>query len=275
MKALIKLLTSMLMFSVIVTAQVQAKPNTNEEFPVRKLYPAVPVVELKDLKARQDQVIIVDVRSAYEYQTLRMVGALNIPLSSPNFLKEMEQLRKSNPNKEIVVYCNGKTCKKSYKATQKCRDHSIPNVTAYDAGIFDWARAYPQEAILLGETPVDPGKLIAKSDFKKKLMDPAKFEALMARNDIIVLDIRDRFQREALSLFPGIEKRVYLDDNAKLDKYLEQAARENKTLLVYDAAGKQVRWLMYRIEKKGVKSYAFMKGGAHAYFASLRNQFNN
>jgi len=273
MKAVFKFFAIGLTLFVAVSAQVQAKTNTSEEFPVRKLYPAVPVVEIDDLKKRQDKVIIVDVRSEYEFQTLRMVGAINIPLSSPNFIKEMEQLRKSNPDKEIVTYCNGKTCKKSYKATQKCRDHHIPNVTTYDAGIFDWARKYPQEAILLGESPVDPNKLIAKSEFKKRLVAPDQFEAMMARNDIIVLDIRDRFQREALSLFPGIEKRVYLDDNAKLDSYLDQAVREKKTLLVYDAAGKQVRWLMYRIEKKGVKNYAFMQGGAHAYFAALRKQF--
>ena len=273
MKKRISLILTLLMSIAVLSAQVQAKANTDEEFPVRKLYPAVPVVEIEDLKNRKDKVIIVDVRSDYEFQTLRMVGAINIPLASVTFLKEMEQLRKKNPDTEIVVYCNGKTCKKSYKATQKCRDHHIPNVTTFDAGIFDWARKYPQEAILLGETPVDPNRLIAKSDFKKKLINPNKFEEMMARKDIIVLDIRDRFQREALSLFPGIEKRVYLDDTAKLDAYLDQAARENKTLLVYDAAGKQVRWLMYRIERKGVKSYAFMKGGAHAYFAALRKQF--
>jgi len=267
----IKLLAGLLLVSMVCSAPIQAK--TQDEFPVRKLYPAVPVVEIDDLKKRLDKVLIVDVRSEYEYQTLRMAGAINVPLASTNFVKEMGQLRKDNPQKEIVVYCNGKTCKKSYKATQKCRDHHINNVTAFDAGIFDWAKKYPQDAILLGETPVDPNKLIAKHDFKKKLLSPDKFEEMMAKNDIIVLDIRDRFQREALSLFPGIEKRVYLDDTAKMDSYLDQAVRENKTLLVYDAAGKQVRWLMYRIEKKGVKNYAFMKGGAHAYFANLRKSF--
>lgn len=267
---LIRVFSSVLLFIFVITTQVQAVAT--DEFPVRKLYPAVPTVEIDDLNKRIGKVIIVDVRSDYEYQTLRMAGALNIPLASPTFLKEMQELRKANPTKEIVVYCNGRTCKKSYKATQKCRDHKISNVTAFDAGIFDWAKKYPQRALLLGESPVDPGRLIPKGEFKKKLLAPDKFEALMAQRDIIVLDIRDRFQREALSLFPGIEKRVYLDDQAKLERYIDQAARENKTLLVYDAAGKQVRWLMYLIEKKGVKRYAFMKGGAHAYFAALRKQ---
>lgn len=267
----IRFIPGILFLIFLYSTPLQAK--TSDDFPVRKLYPAVPVVEIDDLKARKGKVLIVDVRSEYEYQTLRMVGAINIPLASSGYLTEMEKLRKASPDKEIVVYCNGRTCKKSYKATQKCRDHGIKNVTAFDAGIFDWARKYPDEAILLGETPVDPAKLISKSVFKKKLLSPDQFEAMMLRKNILVLDIRDRFQREALSLFPGIEQRVYLDDQVALEHYMDQVKRENKTLLVYDAAGKQVRWLMYYIEKKGIKDYAFMKGGAHAYFANLRKNF--
>ena len=56
-------------------------------------------------------------------------------------------------------------------------------------------------------------------------------------------------------------------------QYWTRTVRENKTLLVYDAASKQVRWLMYRIESKGTRNYAFMKGGAYAYFANLRKNF--
>ncbi len=266
---LIKLFSYVLLVIFMIPTQVQAK----DEFPVRKLYPAVPTIEIVDLKKQKDKVIIVDVRSEYEYQTLRMVGALNIPLASSGFVKDMQKLRKENPRTGIVVYCNGRTCKKSYKATQKCRVHNISDVTAFDAGIFDWARKYPQQAILLGESPVDPTKLISKSAFKKKLVSPEKFEALMANRNILVLDVRDRFQREALALFPGIEKRAFLDDKVKLEKYIGLAIRGKKKLMVYDAAGKQVRWLMYLFEKKGVKDYVFMKGGAHKYFANLRKQY--
>lgn len=268
---LIKLFSNVLLVIFLVSTQAQAQAK--DEFPVRKLYPAVPTIEIEDLKKRKDKVIVVDVRSTYEYQTLRMVGALNIPLASPGFVKDMQKLRKENPRTAIVVYCNGRTCKKSYKATQKCRVYKIPDVTAFDAGIFDWARKYPNQAILLGESPVDPAKLISKKLFKKKLISPEQFEAHMVKRNILVLDVRDRFQREALALFPGIEKRAFLDDKVKLEKYIDQAIRENKKLMVYDAAGKQVRWLMYLIEKKGVKDYVFMKGGAHKYFANLRKQY--
>lgn len=244
-----------------------------DEFPGRKLYLAVPHIELDDAYKRRQQVVFVDVRSSYEYQTLRIKGALHIALSDKNFIDKMKQLRNKLGGKAIVVYCNGKTCMKSYKAVSKCRKYDISNVIAYDAGIMDWAKKYPAEAVLLNKTPINPANLISKSRFKKHLLVPDKFEERVATSSALVLDVRDQFQREGISIFVGKEQRAPLDNKKLIDKYLEQARRENRTLLVYDAAGKQVRWLMYHIQKKGVKSYYFMKGGAHAYYKNLRQQF--
>lgn len=255
--------------TILWASQAYSKIDSDKEFPGRKLYPAVPVIDVDELHKQLKNVVLVDVRSSYEYKTLRMVGAVNIPLGSSSFLQRMKALRNNNPSKMIVVYCNGRTCKKSYKATQKCRNKKIDNVTAFDAGIFDWAKKYPNKAILLEKTPVDTAKLIPKSVFKKKLISPKKFEAMMLRKDIIVIDVRDSFQREGISLFPGLEERVVLDNTQLLDKFINLAKKNNKTLLVYDSTGKQVRWLMYRIESKKLAKYFFMKGGVNAYFSSM------
>lgn len=246
---------------------------TNDEFPNRNLFPAVPFISLDDLYKTMDKVIIVDVRSKYEYDTINITVALNIPLDENDFIERMRKLRSENPNKEIVAYCNGKTCKKSYEAVQKCRNASIANVVAYDAGIFDWAKKYPQKTTLLGSTPVDLRKLISKDDLHKRMISVDDFENMLTRKDVIVLDIREPLQREGLSLFPGIDRGVNMDDKPELDRYINQALRENKTLLVYDAAGKQVEWLMYYLQNKNVEKYAFMQGGAQAYFSKLRKDY--
>lgn len=258
-----------LLFALVCTVANAA----DSEFPGRKLYLAVPFMELDDAYLRRNQVVFVDVRSRYEYQTLRIKGAINIPLADKQFLEKMKQLRRQEGAKPIVAYCNGKTCMKSYKAVTKCRQFKIDNVIAYDAGIMDWARKYPAEAVLLGKSPINPANLISKSRFKKHLVEPDKFEELVATSNALVLDVRDQFQREGISIFVGKEQRAPLDNQALIDKYFDQAKRQNRMLLIYDAAGKQVRWLMYHIEEKGVKSYFFMKGGAHAYFKNLRQQF--
>jgi hypothetical protein len=64
-----------------------------------------------------------------------------------------------------------------------------------------------------------------------------------------------------------------MDDKKQLNQYISDALRNNKTLLVYDGVGKQVEWLMYYLEDSGLSRYAFMKGGARAYYANLRKQF--
>jgi predicted sulfurtransferase len=233
----------------------------------------VPYIELDEAYQRRQQLVFVDVRSGYEYQTLRIKGALHISLSDKDFVEKMNRLRAQQAGKAIVVYCNGKTCMKSYKAVTKCRLHNIANVIAYDAGIMDWAKKYPAQAVLLGKSPINPNNLISKARFKKHLLDPEKFEEQVATSNSLVLDVRDQFQREGIGIFAGKEQRAPLDNQQLIDKYLDQARRENRSLLVYDAAGKQVHWLMYQIEEKGIKSFYFMDGGAHAYFKKLRQQF--
>ena len=46
--------------------------------------------------------------------------------------------------------------------------------------------------------------------------------------------------------------------------------KSGQPLLVYDESGKQVRWLQYHLDEKGIKNYNFMKGGVKQYFKSLR-----
>ncbi len=242
------------------------------EFPGRKTYPNVSVISLEQLEARRDETLVVDVRSAHEYQTLHIKGAINIPVSDVDFAVKMADLRAENV-KDIVVYCNGKTCMKSYKAARKSAAAGISNVLAYDAGIMDWARAYPGDTILLGKVLGNPGRLISKKTFKKHLLSPDAFSERMASSKAYVLDVRDLIQRDSLGLFPGRERRVHLDNTKKLNRYIRKALRQNRSLLIYDATGKQVRWLQYYLRSRGVKNYYFMAGGVRAYYREMTNDF--
>lgn len=244
----------------------------NNNFPGRERYPAVPYISIVDLKKKFKNVVIVDVRSKYEFDTLKIKGAINISISSKSFITEMKKLR-NKTLKTIVVYCNGKTCMKSYKATQKCRIFNINNVIAYDQGVLDWAKRNPKQSILLGQNPVNPKHIISKKKFKKHLLEPMTFEEQISSKNIIVLDVRDPFQREGLGLFVGIEKRATMDDYEKLNIHIKNAKRNKLPIYIYDETGKQVRWLMYYLEKMKVREYYFMKGGARAFFDVLRNKY--
>lgn len=246
--------------------------SADEGFPGREKYPDVKYVELANLYQQKlkNEVIIVDARSNYEYETLRIKGAINIPVANKDFETQIQKLR-NKTDKPIVFYCNGHRCMKSYIAAKKCMSAEIKDVIAFDAGIFDWTRKYPKESVLLGSSPVNPRKLIASKRFKSRLLDPDKFSEYIVSspNQRIVIDVRDKFQRAGVGFFPGIERWAALDDRKKLQRYIEKAKRENKTLFIYDEVGKQVRWLQYALEKAGVKNYYFMEKGARAYYDML------
>ena len=163
-----------------------------------------------------------------------------------------------------MFYCNGKTCHKSYEAALLAAKARVTNVYAYDAGIFDWAKANPERTTLRGRTPIQVSDLISDDQFKAHLLDPKMFAASIGPKTL-VLDVRDRAQRDT-ALFPFKEERAQLDETARLDALVDRARTEHKTLLVYDQVGKQVQWFQYHIESRGFKDYYFMNGGAQAYF---------
>ncbi len=246
-----------------VPAKTAEKPAKSDAFPLRAKYLDVAVLETAELDKRFDNVVIVDVRTKYEFDTLRIKDALLIPVTDRTFTDQVRKLREST-TKPIVFYCNGKTCHKSYDATLYALNARISGVLCYDAGIDDWSRTHPDKTVLLGKSPIKVDDLITKDKFKAHLLEPKAFEA-KSGGKALILDVRDKSQRDS-PLFPFREQRASLEDKTGLDPIIEQAKRERKTLLIYDQVGKQVQWFQYYLESKGVKDYYFMKGGAQAYF---------
>ena len=247
----------------------------DDGFPGRVFYPNVKTLSHEQLneKIANDKVIVVDVRSEYEFNTLKIPNAINIPVAKKNFPEKLKELRDSN-SKEIVFYCNGRTCYKSYKAGNKAIKYNIENCYSYDAGIFEWALTYPKQAVLLGKTPVTKESIISKDDFKSRQLTPKEFEdESLADENSKIYDIRDREQRRGGSgLFMFRDKNVELENIKKLEKIILKAVANDTALYFYDQKGKQVRWLQYTLESHGLKNYYFMKGGAAAYYEMMRQE---
>lgn len=243
---------------------------SDNNFPGREEFPKIPVYEISKLRNEFNDVVVVDTRSHYEYDTLRIKDSINIPVASRAFDQAVTKLR-AKTDKPIVFYCNGRTCFKSYIAVQKAQALGIENTYAFDAGVFEWVQTYPHYGELLGKSPVNVKNLIAFNKFNARLLDPDTFseKAFALGSDSMVLDVRDKFQRSGIGFFPGKEHWVSLDDKEKLTKYLTRAKDGNKTLFIYDEVGKQVQWLQYALEDMGIKKYYFMHNGAKAYYAQL------
>jgi predicted sulfurtransferase len=255
--------------SLLFSSLAVADPN--EGFPGRPKYPDVKVLSKEDLYKDFDKYVIVDTRSSLEFDTLRIKSSVNIAVAKKDpFIAGIKALRQET-NKPIAFYCNGRTCMKSYIASQFAERAGVNNVFAYDAGVFEFAQAYPERAELLGKSPVDPNDIIPKSAFNKRLLKPEEFSqrAYDMGDASLILDVRDKYQRGATGFFANKERWASLDDQQKLKGYLRQATAEKKTLFIYDEVGKQVRWLQYTLEEEKIHDYYFMNKGAKAYWDTL------
>ena len=264
-----KLLVVSILCSFVFSSLALA--DSKEGFPGRPKYPDVKVYSKEQLDKDFDKVVVVDARSSLEFDTLRIKGSVNIPVAKKDpFLAGVKALRKET-QKPIIFYCNGRSCMKSYIASRLAKGAGVTNVYAYDAGVFEFAQAYPEKAELLGRSPVNPKDIIPKSAFKKRLLGPEEFSsrAYDMGSASVILDVRDKFQRGATGFFVNKERWASLDDQAKLKNYLRQAAAEKKTLFIYDEVGKQVRWLQYTLEEEKIHDYYFMNKGARAYWDTI------
>lgn len=256
---------AILLFTALsVSADIKpADIKSADEFPHRPLYPDVQLMSTEELGKKNGKSVIIDVRSRYEYDTLHIKDARNIPLTNRNFIEELRKIRQST-NDPIVFYCNGKTCAKSYEAVVLAIRARVPNTYAYDYGIFVWAKAYPEKTVLLGKSPINVDDLIGDEKFKAHVLSPKEFEEKIGPSTL-VLDVRDLVQRDTL-LFPTREERIPLDRKSKIEELLGKVRKENKTLLIYDKAGHQVKWFQYHLESNGIKNYFFMKGGSDGHY---------
>jgi len=250
--------------SVLFLATVfSAARASDDPFPHRAKFKHVPIMAPEALHRDLDKVILVDVRSRYEFQTLHIKGALHIVLSKEKLPAAARELR-AKSSKPIVFYCNGNSCKKSYEAADLAIKAGITDIHAYDAGLDTWTRQYPDQSVLLGKSPMNPADLISSTEFKKRIINAEEFEARLEKG-AVVLDVRDLRQRDVV-LFPMRELRAPLDDSKKIADAVVEAKKTKKPLLVYDKVGAQTRWFQYYLEQQGVKEYYFLKGGSEGYY---------
>lgn len=259
------------LFALLLTLLLTGTAFAELEFPNRRLYSDVATIELAEFNTIWQQSIIIDVRSALEYNTLHIAGAINLDHTQHTFEDKVRALRAREPHKPIVMYCNGTTCEKSYEAARQAGKVKVSNVRTFDAGIMVWAANHPNETVLLGQTPIKTDMLISPQQFEARLLEPREFGRRVRDESLksATIDIRERASRVGDSLFPGYEQSASIDNEQRLRKAIGRAKRDKATIFMYDASGKEVQWVQYLLEQEGIKDYYFLKGGARNYFDSL------
>jgi len=251
------------MFGVILFFTSVGAHASDDPFPHRAKFKHVQIMSPETLHKDLSNVVLVDVRSRYEFETMHIKGALHIILHKEKLPAAAIDIRAKSA-KPIVFYCNGNSCSKSYEAADLAIKAGVTDVHAYDAGLDTWSKQYPEQSVLLGKSPMNPADLISKGEFKKRLIKGPEFETRLEKG-AVVLDVRDLRQRDVV-LFPMRELRAPLDDSKKIADAVAEAKKTKKPLLVYDKVGKQTRWFQYYLVQQGIKDYFFLDGGSEGYF---------
>lgn len=244
--------------------------RTSKALSGEELYPGVKRLELEDVHKRytEKSAIFVDARNSYEYGTMQIKGAINIPVGEPNFVNKLEEIRASD-NRPIVFYCNGLTCMKSFRAAKAAMDAHIKDVYVYPYGILSWAKAHPDDALLFGKI-LDKNAIISEENYKAKKLSPVAFYEMREKlqEQAIVLDMRSLDEVNGVKIWPGIQYNVK-QDNAAIKRYVDKAKAEKKKLLIYDESGHQIRWLQYFLRDEGFDDYYFLDGGHENYMRMI------
>lgn len=233
------------------------------KFPHRSDFPEVKAVETDQLYDGlvSGDFVVVDVRSKLEFDVIHVDEAQHAAVSKKTFAGQFSALVEANPGKKFAFYCNGITCLKSYKATQKAMAAGFDNVYAYDAGIPEWARTYPEKTLLLDKVITDPEEqLIKKSAFKDKALAWSYFKAASEQGNVMVIDLRDSYQKSGA--LPSLQKVRNIPLDVFIPNFVAKKSNQDKTLLIFDQVGKQVKWLQYYLEEYGYTDYLFLEGGA-------------
>jgi len=251
---------------VLVVGCLAASASAEDgKYPYRGDYPGINTVETHELKAGLDagEYIVIDARSQLEYDVIHVEGAKHVAVSKKTFEAKLKDIVAANPGKKVAFYCNGITCLKSYKAAKKATDAGFQDVYAYDAGIPEWANMYPKQTQLLGKAITNPEKqLLTKAQFKERTLAWSYFEAAAGESNVMVIDLRDKYQ--ASSGLPGLTSARNIPLDVFIPNFVAKKANQDKTLLIFDQVGKQVKWLQYYLEEYGYQNYMFLEGGATA-----------
>lgn len=196
-----KQLTTTMLFIVLLFSSscfTQADVVDDTIFPLRDTFHTVDPISHQTLALKMNEVIIVDVRSEYEFSVLHINNAINVPITNLGFIPALQDIR-ANDDRDIIFYCNGITCTKSYIACIKAKEAGINNVYTFDLGVLNWAKLYPKKSAFFNQSPLEVSQLIPPEKFRQHLLLPKDFIKKITPQSLVI-DIREPFQRNQLIL---------------------------------------------------------------------------
>jgi rhodanese-related sulfurtransferase len=89
------------------------------------------------MEQRPESLLVVDARSAEEYNDGHIPGAVSVPVNDVEFTLPAF-MEKYDPAKVVVAYCSGAECWDSHELAEILKDAGCERVFVYGKGFPDW-----------------------------------------------------------------------------------------------------------------------------------------
>ncbi len=96
--------------------------------------------ELRRILNGEDETPVINVLDPEHYRDKHIPATINIPLSSEDFVRQVEQHVHSKAA-PVVVYCAKTECDASEKAAKKLEAAGFTTVMDFEAGVDGWSSA--------------------------------------------------------------------------------------------------------------------------------------
>lgn len=242
---------------MIHAAAEELEAPAESDYPLRPFYPAARIIDTEGLEQTYFNSIIVDVRSEFEYEVVRINKAKHVPLDNGDFIAAIKRLRAPVSLTPLIFYCNDPACSRAFRAALLAQAAGFDNVYVYDAGVFSLLMAAPEKVTLMATTPAQPDMVIPDDYYEKVQIDFNEFKQKTSRIGSLVVDIRDIYHRDFEPDMDGIR-------NIPMESFLKAVTNRiwaEKRLLIFDQNGEQSRWLQYFLQANGYTDYHFLRGG--------------
>ena len=136
--------------------------------------------QLKAMIDAKKDYMLIDARTATEYQEAHIVGAISIP---DNKFEESLALLPNDKTKLLIFYCNGVKCGKSKKSAIKAAASGYKNINIYSEGFPVW-----EEKGL---------NIVPGPDYSRKVettvINPVDLKRMIdgKSQDFVIVDVRD------------------------------------------------------------------------------------
>ncbi len=112
---------------------------------------------------------------------------------------------------------------------------------------------------------------VDEDDLEGRRLVWSYFQALAEREDVMIIDVRSDFLPAAGDP-PGLKKVHPIPLEIFLPNFVANKANQDKTLLIFDESGLELRRLQFHLQKYGFDDYFFLEGGAEGALGSRNNR---